>query len=187
MKCALSSTKSVAQPKLKVAMIKAEIITHEGNDRPTWFERCKSAITPATLSIFVAFVAIAVIIGSVVMPDKTEQGSVSTPAQVSESEALKVDPVQPGNANEAQSVAPLQPVTNQTQPTTNSQSTPQATSPTTPTQPQSFNAVDRPVDSITANPTFEQSQLGGGNSNTLFNGLQSTVDGIRGLVNRLGL
>jgi len=164
-------------------MIKAEVITHEGNNRPTWFERCKSILTPTTLSVFVAVLAITVVLGATLLPKDAEQGSVTTPAVVSESDSLKVTPLESSDANEADSVAPLQPVTAATPGTSSAQ--PNGTSnPSTGSTPQtpSFNAIDRPVDGITANPTYEQSQLGGSN---LTNTLQSTINGIKDLVTNL--
>lgn len=39
-------------------MIKAEIISHEGNPGPNWLDRCRSAATPGRLTVFIAVLLI---------------------------------------------------------------------------------------------------------------------------------
>lgn len=39
-------------------MIKAEIISHEGNPGPNWLNRCRSAATPGRLTVFIAVLLI---------------------------------------------------------------------------------------------------------------------------------
>lgn len=43
-------------------MIKAEVITHEGNPGPNWLDRCRTLATPGKVTILIVVVAVAALI-----------------------------------------------------------------------------------------------------------------------------
>lgn len=71
-------------------MIKAEIISHEGNPGPNWLDRCRSLISPASISTIVVLVAVAGIAFAVTNKqsddaiERAANSGSSTPADVAQ-------------------------------------------------------------------------------------------------------
>ena len=77
-------------------MIKAEIISHEGTPGPNWLDRCRSAATPARLSVFVAVL----LVGGVSFYTLTDTNDTNPPAAANqqntypEESTLQVQPLE---------------------------------------------------------------------------------------------
>ncbi|HEY1064147.1 MAG TPA: hypothetical protein VGE30_02495 [Candidatus Saccharimonadales bacterium] len=53
-------------------MIKAEVISHEGNPGPNWLDRCRTAITPANITVLLLVIVSGAVFVGITQNDKTE-------------------------------------------------------------------------------------------------------------------
>lgn len=80
-------------------MIKAEVISHEGNPGPNWLDRCRTAVTPTNITVLVLFIAAGAIFIGITRNDKAETanqqpaGNRSQQSDVPASRSLQVQPL----------------------------------------------------------------------------------------------
>lgn len=172
-------------------MIKAEVISHEGNPGPNWLDRCRTIITPEKITVVMVCIAL-VAIGAIVLRstnnDKTPVTSASQQASPANS-SLKVQPLQ--SEGTPDSAAAIQPApggtsSNQAQAET---TTPLGTAPAAPLG--GGNSAGSPAQQAPVTnqqSTFDQTKL---KSNLLTNTVQSTLQNVQKtrqtLTDRLGL
>jgi len=84
-------------------MIKAEVITHEGNPGPNWLDHCKPLVTPWTISVVVVAIALLFVFTATKHQRDVGQANQLPSSQQSTANALNPLQVQPlGNAQAVQ-------------------------------------------------------------------------------------
>lgn len=150
-------------------MIKAEVISHEGNPGPNWLDHCRSVITPANVTIVALL-----LIGGALFVGLTRKDEPSTATQLPATSSSQQDTQSSSNSLR---VEPLSKMSAQTEdnasssaPTVQNNATSPSSAPRTP----SLNNFQR-------GSVQPQAPL---NKTDLTNTLQSTVQGVQDGVNR---
>ena len=144
-------------------MMKAEIITHEGNPGPNWLDHCKNMITPGKVGLTVTFGAIIIsIVAFQHRPTSTPTTASSQPAtnqaqqvELSPSKSLQVAPLE----SQSTQAPAQQPSTNLQSTTTNSGS---QIPPTSPSQQSTAPSASVPTSQTSSNkvPSVTQTLQG---------------------------